>query len=810
MAKRKTTTKPVDSTPPDMETWIDSTVITGERETSRTTFNGSVRNLALMRRAMSGTPYQACSLNATACAGQTLRLVMPEVAAKSRGFKYKKVGTTKRQQWAYQDYLRGAKGYGVTRKSISYAEVEDDIVHVVDHPAVDLLRRPDPDMQGRDWVWFQYFCREACGESYSWIGASDGAGPLVLYTLYPQFAWPVIGQTSLIQSFRYGRNTADIIEIPAEDVIYIRQQPHPEIPWRGYSWLESVAGYSDVENAAIVAELARWKNGGNPSSVIEVAPETTDPQMRQLRAATRAQIAGVNKHGEMLFLRGAKMVLGGAKPHEMNYGPGMDMAEKRVYDAANIPESVYRLNSANLASAEVGNKQYMRYAIAPRIAGFAEQLTDELLPRFGVMPGEMWFAYDDCVPEDVDAESARVLAGLAAGAVRPNEWRALQGYDPLPDALNVIRVNGVAQEGPEAAARESMIAAQAAAFNRPQEATNAAETTTDAPEESESGEDGDSGESETDSDDASAVSKNARPTVGDAGTLANKAGVCGCISCVPAKQELAAKAIGNIPGPDELPAVMMLYARRMFEEVRAWYVRVYRMLIGVEPTAMAVTPAMVDELKTIIQYVGGQAARGGVVNVTNAPGFMEAFAQARGVTQPGGFVTIDPKELAWDLPNTWAVEYAEKRALELAKSVPDTIVANVRADIARAIEAGATTEELQRSLFLQVPDLVEYQARRLALTETAIAFNEGAKERIKEAGLMAEWSLDPTLDNCPQCVAIANDPRNKEFDPDVGAIDPTTGMRISPPVHPNCGCMVLAAVPAFPAAPIPVNAEAMT
>jgi phage portal protein BeeE len=803
MAKRKTTTKPaVESAPSDMVDWIDSTVITGERETSRTTFNGSVRNLALMRRAMSGTPYQACSLNATACAGQTLRLVMPETAAKSHNIRTRAVGKGKRAT-KYQDYLRGAKGYGVSRKSMQYAEAAEDVTEVMEHPVLDLLRRPDPDLQGRDWMWFQYFCREACGESYSWIGAGDDVGPLVLYTLYPQFAWPVIGQTSLIRAFRYGRNTADIIEIPAEDVIYIRQQPHPEIPWRGYSWLESVAGYSDVENAAIVAELARWKNGGNPSSVIEVAPETTDPQMRQLRAATRAQIAGVNKHGEMLFLRGAKMVLGGAKPHEMNYGPGMDMAEKRVYDAANIPESVYRLNSANLASAEVGNTQYMRHAIAPRISGFAEQLTDELLPRFGVMPGEMWFAYDDCVPEDVNAEATRLMGGLTAGAVRPNEYRMVLGLDPLDDALNVIRVNGVAQEGPEATMRNVMMDSQMRAMAAPTKEA-------DATEETEQGENGDSGESESGGDDASAVSEDARKSVGDAGTLANKSGVCGCTTCVPAKQELAAKGLGGLPGPDELPAVMMIYARRMYEEVKAWYVRVYRMLIGIEPTAMAVTPAMVDELKTIIQYVGGQAARGGVVNVTNAPGFMEAFAAAHGQTQPGGFVTIDPKELAWDLPNTWAVDYAERRALELAKSVPDTIVANVRADIARAIEAGATTEELQRSLYLQVPDLVEYQARRLALTETAIAFNEGAKERIKEAGLMAEWSLDPTLDNCPQCVAIANDPRNKEFDPDVGATDPTTGMRISPPVHPNCGCMVLAAVPAFPAAPIPVNAEAMT
>jgi hypothetical protein len=174
-------------------------------------------------------------------------------------------------------------------------------------------------------------------------------------------------------------------------------------------------------------------------------------------------------------------------------------------------------------------------------------------------------------------------------------------------------------------------------------------------------------------------------------------------------------------------------------------------------------------------------------------------------------VTIGEPSVVYDLPNTWAVEYAEKRALELAKTVPDTIVADVRANIAAALEAGQTPEQLQRSLYLQVPDLVPYQARRLAVTETAMAFNAGIEERLVEAGLREEWYLDPTLDNCQQCVAIANHPENKSFDPREGAYDPTTGGRVKPGrVHPNCGCMGLAVVEAAPADIVPVNVGAMT
>jgi hypothetical protein len=651
-----------------------------------------------------------------------------------------------------------------------------------------------------------------------------------------------------------------------------------------------VAQFSDTENAAIQAEIARWRNGGNPTGVFKLGPETTDEQMRQFRASVRAQSAGVQKHGEYLIVKNAD-IIGTAKPHEMQYVQGLELSEKRTYDAAGVPESVYRLNAANLASATVGNRQYMMYTIHPTIRSAAEQLTEELLPRFGIAPGEAWFMYDNPVPEDVAEQAVRLLGGVQAGVVRPNEYRRLLGLDPLEDRVNVLRIGGMDLEGVrvqpmglpmfgvesvQPTDTEADPTAQQPAEGEQAQPTAGGEASTQVKETSLNGaqvqsmvelatqlangllpadvvqaimesafpdidkayiariinglrkftprgEDAtqtvdkpatntdESGRTEPDTSAKSTatIPQHEGTGVGDAGVIAHKAGLCVGGACGCVASELASKGVGGF-GPDELPAVMMAFARRMYEEVKAWYVRVYRMLIGIEPASMAVTPAMIDELKEIIQYVGGQAARGGALNVANQPGFIQAFAQAQGITIPGGQVTIGEPSVVYDLPNTWAVEYAEKRALELAKTVPDTIVADVRANIAAALEAGQTPEQLQRSLYLQVPDLVPYQARRLAVTETALAFNGGAAERIKEAGLLATWYLDPTLDNCPQCVGIANDPRNAEFDPNEGAFDPITGGRVKPPVHPNCGCMMLAAIEAAPADVVPVNVGAMT
>jgi|LakMenE18May11ns_1017448.scaffolds.fasta_scaffold9956973_13 HK97 family phage portal protein len=413
--------------------WVSASLIPGEPSTSWTT-NNTGRDFELVSRGITGTAWRAASINATVVSGQCLRLYRNTgMGGKSRGRKV-----------ADPALLRHLQNRGPVRSVIGKAALYagragDQVEEVLDHPVLDLLQNPDPLYTGPLWLWMVAWFKEICGRAYLYVGERSSQGPVSAYILPSEYAWPILDDKNLIRGYYYGRNSSDPMRIAAEDVIYLRQNGSPVHPAGGMSWLLSVVAESDMEAAALKAEVQRWLNGGMPGMVFKAAPTTTDAQMKQISAHLNQQTRGVGKAGSVLLLRDTELQEYGTKPHEMQYVEGITTTEKRIYDAAGIPEPIYRLNSANLASATVANAQYMRFTIAPRLAVLAAEFTELLLPQFGVEPGEMWFAFDNPVQEDQIQLAAELRAAEAQGLVTPNEYRKVMDLEALPDAANVLR-----------------------------------------------------------------------------------------------------------------------------------------------------------------------------------------------------------------------------------------------------------------------------------------------------------------------------------------------------------------------------------
>ncbi len=102
-----------------------------------------------------------------------------------------------------------------------------------------------------------------------------------------------------------------------------------------------------------------------------------------------------------------------------------------------MPEAIWKLNDANLASASAADPIWQRN-IYERQQRVAQDLTEWLLPMFGIEPGTMWFAYDNPSQDDVELQTNRMAAGFTNGAVYLNEYRQALGLNPLPDEQNVL------------------------------------------------------------------------------------------------------------------------------------------------------------------------------------------------------------------------------------------------------------------------------------------------------------------------------------------------------------------------------------
>lgn len=431
MAKRPTTRKP--RVQPESNAIVAASITIAQTVNQ---FSTRARpDTELIARAV-GSMYNAADTNATVCVGQPLRLFRPAVkGAKTSIWPGRKV------TGARKAFHMGRGDIRPTHKAVALANMADDFEEVLDHPALDLLARPDPRITGDDWMWLVWFWQEMTGRAYLHKGERANGAPTSLYALAPQFTVPVGSKTTYISHYRYGRDTTDAVNIPPEDMIYLRSRVHPSDPLGAISWPQSVILPGDMEGAALQSEVARWVNGGQPGGVIEVDPKTSPEQYKQVQDFIRGHYTGVNKSGAWMVLRNAKVTQYAAKPHEMAYKDGLLVAQEAIYRAAGIPESMWKKNDANLASSLTGDRQYMGQTIWPRLCSMASALTEFLLVEFLGTEG-YWFAFDNPVKEDRAALVLEMGTLADKGIVTGNEARAALGIEPAGEELDIHRWMG--------------------------------------------------------------------------------------------------------------------------------------------------------------------------------------------------------------------------------------------------------------------------------------------------------------------------------------------------------------------------------
>ena len=377
-----------------------STIRTGD-ELQNTQASTNPKDFARVGRALAGSVYNAATLVAREAAKGEMKLYR------------KKSG------------VRGAKAM--------QANASEDVEQVTDHPVLDLLHDPDPSTTYCDFMTLVYWYREVTGKAYIWVG---GEKPVGLFLLHPQYTKPIVKKGIGIEEFLYGRDNLTPMRVPASQVVVTRYMPDPFAPWDGVSWVNSIEQYADMENAAVMSEVQRWKNSGQYGMIVKAPASYNDQQLKQLESSLRGK-GGPLAAGRALIVRDLEVVEAGSKPHEMNYLEGLEQAERAIYRAAGVPEAIWKLNDANLASASAADPIWQRN-VFERQQRVAQDLTEWLLPMFGIEPGTMWFAYDNPSQDDVELQTNRMAAGFTNGAVYLNEYRQALGLNPLPEEQNVL------------------------------------------------------------------------------------------------------------------------------------------------------------------------------------------------------------------------------------------------------------------------------------------------------------------------------------------------------------------------------------
>jgi hypothetical protein len=151
---------------------------------------------------------------------------------------------------------------------------------------------------------------------------------------------------------------------------------------------------------------------------------------------------GPNKRGRMMVATVEEVIPLQWQPKDLEGLASREDARKIIAAASGVPESEIVLNEANYSNGKTGRRQFLETTILGRQSQDAADLTEMLLPRFGLVPGDYWLVYDNPVPEDTEA-MARRQSILVGTVLTVNEARQEMGYEAVQggdeETLTLVR-----------------------------------------------------------------------------------------------------------------------------------------------------------------------------------------------------------------------------------------------------------------------------------------------------------------------------------------------------------------------------------
>jgi hypothetical protein len=677
-------------------------------------------DVELVGRMIRNTVARAIDLNATVVSSQPMRLYRPASGSKVYG--------KRRVDRKTKAFLSGRGVNKPHKKAVSVSSAADEMEEITDHPILDLLYAPDPSMTCGQWFYLIQSYIEATGWCAAWMGPDQI--PKGMYVLAPHQTKIDFTVQDYIRGFTFGSETSKERFFPYEECAYFRLRPHPQNPNRAASWVSSVIMPSDMEQAALQSEIARWNNGGLPGAIYKINA-TSQAEFDRAANEIDRQTRGVNKAGRNLIISNAEVIQPASKPHEMNYQAGLDTAEARIYRAAGIPEPLWKLNDANLASASAASPAYMNLTIWPRLSTLAEILTEYVVSRFDPT-GTMFLAFDNPDNEDVTQETARMVSLANAGLVSANEARAALGIEQAGPELDVYRFNGVPimvpamDRVPEEADDE--------ATEAPEERLEQEDPQPEASDEPE-GSDGDGADDDREGDEGDAAKSNDLRSDGTGGHALARHG-----DGLPGRGGAALSKLtctcDNHTKEAELarrPDGMNTAIEQMADDMARWYQAT--LAAGITESGLVVTTQALAELDRVLDDGLARMYRQGYADT------IQAQPDADGVMP------------TFDI-NDRARQYLMETKLELVRTIPETLKDEATRIIADGVGEGRTINEIRDGL--SDVGSVDAMAERVARTETARAYQYGDMQGAEEMGGFKGRTWLLAGGPCPLCSAISS------------------------------------------------------
>ncbi len=307
-----------------------------------------------------------------------------------------------RPRWTPRDYASMAtEGFGKNAvayrcvRMIAEAAASTPLVVFVDgvrddaHPVAQLLRKPNPEQSGPEWLEGVYGALQTAGNAY--VEAVGDEVPGELWSLRPDRVRIVPGKAGWPEAYEYAVGGRSVrIGREADGWMPVMQLKlfHPTDDHYGFSPLEAAAFAIDVHNASGAWNKALLDNAARPSGALVFAARDgerlTETQFAQLKAELGEAHSGAANAGRPLVLEGGldwkPMSM---SPADMDFIAGKHAAAREIALAFGAPPQLLGIpGDATYANYREANAAFWRGTVIPLARKTAGALTGWLGGRF--------------------------------------------------------------------------------------------------------------------------------------------------------------------------------------------------------------------------------------------------------------------------------------------------------------------------------------------------------------------------------------------------------------------------------------------
>lgn len=313
-----------------------------------------------------------------------------------------------------------------------YKNVGDgDVKEIEDHPALDIIHRANEFTTKFDHFWMTAQYLELTGEAPWFISFDAKKQPNKLLLLRPDAITVKRGTgEDLIGGYEYMVGGVKV-QLDPKELVFLRY-PDPERMFRGRGPLQAAARTVDLEEYSEEYNRRFFFNSGRPDGVLSTEQKLGRDQMTTLEKKLAQKYRGIeNSHKTLILEKGLKWEPMALSQKDMEFLGQANFARDKILGIFRVPRTVLGItDDVNRANAEATDYVFVRRTIKPKMERIIQQLNEFLLPLFSGTE-QMFYDFDDPVPEDKVQKLELQKAGLQYGWLTINEARAIDGYGPL-------------------------------------------------------------------------------------------------------------------------------------------------------------------------------------------------------------------------------------------------------------------------------------------------------------------------------------------------------------------------------------------